>query len=82
NPDGHLLPEEEKLFQWVMVLNKGALAFEESQRGTLKDSYFSPYIIPTVPHVPWVYKNIPIPPGLRDQVIKLLKEKIDAGVYE
>lgn len=82
NPDGYLLPEEEKLFQWVMVLNEGALAFEESERGTLKDSYFSPYIIPTVPHVPWVYKNIPIPPGLRDQVIKLLKEKIDAGVYE
>ena len=82
NPDGFLLPEEEKLFQQVMLLNETALAFEESQRGTLKDSYFSPYIIPTVPHVPWVYKNIPIPPGLRDQVIKLLKEKIDAGVYE
>lgn len=82
NPDGYLLPEEEKLFQWVMVLNKEALAFEESERGTLKDSYFSPYIIPTVPHVPWVYKNIPIPPGLREQVVSLLREKLDAGVYE
>ncbi|KAA1468289.1 hypothetical protein DENSPDRAFT_750516, partial [Dentipellis sp. KUC8613] len=77
-----LWPEEEKLFMNVMCLNEDALAFEETDRGTFKESYFSPYIIPTVPHVPWAYKNIPIPPGIKDKVIELLKEKIKAGVYE
>jgi len=36
----------------------------------------------TVPHVPWECRNIPIPPGLRNQVMEVLKLKIDAGVYE
>ncbi|KAI0038539.1 DNA/RNA polymerase, partial [Auriscalpium vulgare] len=52
------------------------------ERGTLRDDYFSPYVIPTVPHPPWQEKNIPIPPGIRDQVIEVLQKKIDAGVYE
>jgi len=38
--------------------------------------------MPVVPHVPWVQRNIPIPPGLYDDVCKVLKQKIDAGVYE
>jgi transposase InsO family protein len=82
NPDGFLSKEEEKLFIQVMMNNEKALAFVDTERGTLKESYFSPYIIATVPHVPWEYKNIPVPPGIRDKVIELLKEKIAAGVYE
>jgi hypothetical protein len=65
-----------------MLLNEKALAFEDPERGTLRESYFPPYIIPTVPHIPWEFKNIPIPPGIRNDVIKLLKDKIAAGVYE
>ena len=82
NAKGFLQPEEEKLFKHVMVLNEAAIAFEDAERGTLHDTYFSPYIIPTVPHVPWEYRNIPIPPGLRNQVMEVLKLKIEAGVYE
>ena len=82
NPDGFLWPEEEKLFQQVLQLNQNTLVFEEDQRGTFREDYFSPYIIPTVPHEPWAFTNIPIPPGLREQVVDLLKEKVNAGVYE
>ena len=38
--------------------------------------------MPVVSHVPWEYRNIPIPPGIRDKVIQFLKSKIEAGVYE
>ncbi|KAA1478259.1 hypothetical protein DENSPDRAFT_758040, partial [Dentipellis sp. KUC8613] len=62
NSQGFLQEAEVRLFEHVMCLNEGALAFEETDRGTLKESYFSPYVIPTVLHVPWAYKNIPIPP--------------------
>ncbi|KAI0370316.1 hypothetical protein BV20DRAFT_905325, partial [Pilatotrama ljubarskyi] len=62
NSDGFLWPEEEKLFQHIFSLNEKVLAFEESDRGTFREAYFSPYIIPTIPHVPWEDKNILIPP--------------------
>jgi hypothetical protein len=82
NKLGFLWPKEEKLFQHILLLNEQTLAFEDTDRGTLKESYFSPYIIPTEPHIPWAYKNIPIPPGIRQQVMDVLKLKIKAGVYE
>jgi len=82
NESGFLSPEEEKLFKHIMKLNQEAIAFEDVERGTFKESYFSPYIIPTIPHIPWVYKNIPIPAGLREKVIDVLRLKIDAEVYE
>jgi hypothetical protein len=82
NTDGYLTDEEEKLFAHIMKLNQDALAFEDAERGTFKDSYFSPYKIPTIPHTPWEYKNMPIPPGLLTKVIEVLKLKMDAGVYE
>jgi len=82
NSKGNLWPEEEKLFRHIMVLNEGGIAFQDIERGTLKDCYFSPYIIPTVEHKPWEDRNIPIPRGLEEKVMDALKLKIDAGVYE
>jgi hypothetical protein len=82
NKDELLWPEDDKLFQYIILLNEEALAFEDKDRGMLKESYFSDYILPTVPHTPWEFKNIPILPGTRDKVIKLLKAKVETGVYE
>ena len=75
-------PEERKLFLYVLIKNEAAIAFVDEDCGTLKESYFSPYKIPHIPHEPWQQKNIPIPPGLRKKVIELLQLKIKAGVYE
>ena len=82
NEDGFLWPEEEKLFQHIFQMNERVLAFTEADRGSFREDYFSPYIIPTIPHIPWTEKNIPVPPGIRDEVINLLREKLEAGVYE
>jgi len=82
NSDGFLWPEEEKLFAHVMKLNEAVLAFDESERGNFRSSYFSPYIIPILPHEPWEYRNIPIPPGIRERVIQLLRDKMAARLYE
>ena len=82
NPDGFLWPEEEKPFAHVMQLNEAALAFDESECSNFRSDYFSPYIIPVLPHKPWEYRNIPIPPGIRERVIQLLRDKIAAGLYE
>jgi hypothetical protein len=58
------------------------LAWTEAEKGRFRDKYFSPIKIPIVEHVPWAYKNLPIPPGILEKVTKLFKEKIAAGVYE
>ncbi|EMD30804.1 hypothetical protein CERSUDRAFT_60816 [Gelatoporia subvermispora B] len=62
NPDDFLWPEEVKLFHHILKLNDRTLAFSEEERGTLREDYFSPYIIPVEPHVPWAERNIPIHP--------------------
>ncbi|KII83044.1 hypothetical protein PLICRDRAFT_61104, partial [Plicaturopsis crispa FD-325 SS-3] len=82
NHKGFLWPEEEKLFKWILRLNEDALAFTDQDRGTFSESYFTPYIIPTVPHKPWECRNLPIPPGIRTKVMEVLQQKVDAGVYE
>ncbi|KAI6046927.1 hypothetical protein EDC04DRAFT_2887395 [Pisolithus marmoratus] len=64
NAKGFLWPEEEKLFCHIMKLNEAALAFDESERGNFCSDYFTPYIKPVLPHEPWEYCNIPIPPGI------------------
>jgi len=38
--------------------------------------------MPVVEHKPWVLKNIPIPPGLYNQICELIQEKINADIYE
>ena len=38
--------------------------------------------MPVVPHEAWKESNIPIPPGIKDKVIKILKERMAAGAYE
>ena len=82
NHKGYLWPEEEKLFAHIVKLNERVLAFEDAERGTLREDYFTPDIMPIVPHIPWAHGNIPIPPGIKDKVVELLKEKMRAGVYE
>jgi hypothetical protein len=80
NPN--LTEEEKQLLKYILVLNERSIAFEEHERGTFRQDYFSDYKIPVTSHEPWVDKNIPLPPGHREEIIRLLKGKIAAGVYE
>ena len=66
----------------ILCTHEATLPFEEKDHGTLSQEYFSDYIMPVVPHVPWEYKNIPIPPGIREEVIDVLQSKMEAGVYK
>ena len=77
-----LRPEEIKMLKHIIVLNEKGIAFDESERGTFRRDYFSDYKIPVIDHTPWMDKNIPLPKGYVDEIIGMLKEKINAGVYE
>jgi hypothetical protein len=82
NPDGFLTPDEEKLGHFVVKAQETAFAWDESEKGEFNTEYFPPIHIPTVPHTPWVHKNIPVPPGIMAEVIRIIKDKIAAGTYE
>jgi hypothetical protein len=77
-----LWPEEVKLASFVLKTNECALAWTDDERGRFRDEYFNPVKIPTIAHIPWAVKNNPIPRGIVDEVIEVLKRKIAAGVYE
>jgi len=80
--DGFLNQEEINLLLSVLKTNEHAIAFCEAEKGRFRDDYFSPYVIPVVEHIPWQEKNIPIAPSIKNDVIKLIKDKIATGVYE
>ena len=82
NPDGFLWPEEEKLAFELLKLQEEGLAWTEMEKGALSDEFFDPVLIPTIEHVPWVLRNIPIPPGIFDDVVQIIKDKIASGIYE
>ena len=77
-----LWPEERKLVAQVLRNNEMGLAWDESEKGRFRDDYLSPVVIPTIEHTPWAHRQPPIPPGIRDEVLKLIQNKIDSGVYE
>ena len=77
-----LLPEERKLMHHFMMLQNHGFAWDDMERGRFREDFFPPIDIPVVPHKPWVLKNIPIPPGLYQEVCKIIKKKLEAGVYE
>lgn len=82
NNAGFLLEEERALLHHFMMLHQDAFAWNDSERGHFREDFFPPIDIPVVAHVPWVQRNIPIPPGLFDEICKLVQRKIDAGVFE
>lgn len=80
--DGFLWPEEQKLLHHFMSEQNEAFAWTDEERGCFKPEFFPPVEFPVVPHTPWVQKNIPIPPGLYNEVCGMIKKKLAAGVYE
>ena len=77
-----MLPEERNLMHQFMCLQNQAFAWDDTERGHFREDFFPPIEMPTIPHKPWAERNIPIPPGIYDEVCRLIKKKIDAGVYE
>ncbi|XP_006456524.1 hypothetical protein AGABI2DRAFT_146341 [Agaricus bisporus var. bisporus H97] len=77
-----LWEEEKKLVARVLLMNEKGLAWDETEKGRFRDEYFSPVKIPVQEHVPWTRKSLPIPPGIREKVIDLVRKKVESGVYE
>ncbi len=69
------------MHHFMMLQNEG-FAWDDSERGHFREDFFPPVDIPVIPHMPWVLKNIPIPALIYQDVCKIIKTKIDTGVYK
>ena len=72
HPGEFLLPEERKLMHHFMMVFKHGFAWNEAQKGRFHDDFFPSIKIPVVSHMPWALRNIPIPPGIYNDVIKII----------
>jgi hypothetical protein len=82
NSGDFLWKGERDLMHDFMKKQDMGFAWNDLQRGKFRTNFFPPVEFPLVPHTPWVQRNIPIPPGIYDDVCKLIQQKMDAGVYE
>ncbi|KAJ8594075.1 hypothetical protein M405DRAFT_698575, partial [Rhizopogon salebrosus TDB-379] len=82
DPVKWLWPNELNLVHWLVLVHETTFVWDPGERGRFKEEYFPPVRIATVPHTPWVQRNIPIPPAIYPQVIEIIKGKIEGGVYE
>ena len=77
-----LWDKERDLMHDFMYKQNEGFAWDDSERGRFRTDFFPPVNFPVVDHIPWVEKNIPIPPGLFEEVCSIVRTKLDAGVYE
>ena len=81
NPE-FLWPSKRHLLHYFMMVHNDAFTWDTLERGHFRDDFFPPINIPVIPHKPWVQQNIPIPPGMYNELCKLVKQKLDASVFE
>ena len=82
NVSSFLWPDEKKLVLFLIKAQEEGIAWDMSEQGNFWKDYFDPVVIPTIKHIQRVEWNIPIPLGIYDKVVKILKENIQVGIYE
>ena len=82
HPLGFLWPVKWDLLHHFTSLQNEGFAWDDSERGHFCEDFFPPVKIPVIAHTPWIQQNILIPPGIYDQVCKIIWTKMDTGIYE
>ena len=82
HPQWFLWPAKQDLMHHFVSLQNEGFTWDDSERGYFREDFFPPFEIPVVTHTPWVERNIPIPPGIYDEVCQIIHVKMEAGVYK
>src|SRR5882724_12340076 len=80
NVSGFLWLDEEKLILFLIKVQEEGIAWDVSEWGNFWKDYFDPVVIPTIKHIPWVEWNIPIPLGIYNEVVKILRKRSSGGI--
>nr|GAT44352.1 predicted protein [Mycena chlorophos] len=79
---GFLQRAELDLLHELVYQHQDAFAWCDAERGSFRHDFFPPIEFPLVEHETWVERSIPIPRGQLEEFCHVIKNKIDAGVYE
>ncbi|KAG5649750.1 hypothetical protein H0H81_002199 [Sphagnurus paluster] len=79
---GFLTEAERRIMHDLMCKQNQAFIWEDEERGSFCSEFFLPVNIPVVEYMLWIKRNIPIPPGIYDEVCSIIRSKMAAGVYE
>ena len=82
NHQDFLWPKETQLMHDFMSKQHLAFAWDDLERGCFRPDFFPPIDIPVIAHIPFIERNIPLPPGIYEEVCAIIKKKIESGVYE
>ena len=74
--------EEHDVFLEVLFNHEAGIAFDFIEKGRFSDDVEPPHVIPTVSHTPWQAKTFKVPKALEQEVVKIIKDRIDCGVLE
>jgi hypothetical protein len=82
HPHGFFTTKERKFMHHFMMIHQDRFAWNEEQKCSFHRDFFPPVRMPITKHIPWVLKNMPIPPRIYNTVLDVVCENIAAGVYE
>ena len=68
HPGDFLWLEERKLMHHFMMIQEKAFTWDDLEQEQFHEDFFPLVEMPVIEHKPWVLKNIPIPPGIYDEV--------------
>ena len=77
-----LLPQEKELLFALLSNREQALAWEFAHLGRFISEVAPPQKINTVPHKAWQHPGFSVPRALEPVVVKMLQERINAGILE
>jgi hypothetical protein len=80
--NGFLTREERQLFENILFEFEGAIAFEDSEMGMLREEVEPLIKIHSIPHEPWQHQNFCLPKAMQETATAIVKGKLELGVLE
>jgi hypothetical protein len=77
-----LLPREREMLEEVFLCREAALSFDFAESGRVHHDVTPPVKINTVPHEAWKESNFPVPMSLREEVNKMIQDRLGRGTLE
>ncbi|RKP33733.1 hypothetical protein BJ085DRAFT_5536, partial [Dimargaris cristalligena] len=80
--DGELTDTESHYFLNRLREVDQVFAFNKTHLGMVKPEFAPPIRVATVPHTPWNFKPFAVPRAMHDQVVAMLRDRLESGVIE
>ena len=77
-----LSAEEHDVLLEVLFNCEAGIAFDFIEKGHFSDNVEPPYVIPTISHMPWQAKGFKVLKALEQEVVKIIKDRIDCRALE